>query len=156
MLEVRGREVQIPELHSFELSEPDALELRPERRGVADEHDRQAIGLQIQPRHALDVVRRDGVHALAEVLQVRQRQVVEHDVEHLQRDVVRRFDREREAAGQYAFASSSSRSLTRSRCSRQNSSTMSRSTSPVASERVLVSASKSPLSFSVSMLACAP
>ena len=27
-----------------------------ERRGVADQHDRQPIGLQIAPRHALDVV----------------------------------------------------------------------------------------------------
>ena len=56
----------------------------------------------------------------------------------------------------YAFASASSRSLTRSRCSRQNSSTIRRSTSPVASERVLVSASMSPLYFIVSRLACAP
>ena len=47
----------------------------------------------------------------------------------------------------YACASASSRSETRSRCSRQNSSTISRSASPVVSDRVSVSATKSPASL---------
>ncbi len=56
----------------------------------------------------------------------------------------------------YAFASDSSRSLTRSRCSRQNSSTIKRNTWPVSTVRVFVSASKSPLSLNVLKSACAP
>ena len=71
----------------------------PNAGGVADQHDRQAIGLEIGARHALDIVDGHRVHAVAEVLQILDRQAVEHHVQHLHGDRVRRFDRQRKAAG---------------------------------------------------------
>ena len=61
---VRSRFVQLDRLEG---AEADAAQLRREGRGVADEHDRQPVGLQIGPRDALDVVDGDGVDALTEV-----------------------------------------------------------------------------------------
>ena len=86
--------------------------------GVADEHDRQPIGLEVLPRHALDVVGRDRVHPLAIGLDVAQRQAVEQHVQHLRGDRVRRLDRERETCRPGSPArSASSRCDTGSRCS---------------------------------------
>ena len=76
-------------------------------------------------------------------------EAVEHRVEHLQRDRARRLDRQREAAGQVRLRVGQLALAARAaRCSRQNSSTISRSASPVVSERVSVSATMSPASLS--------
>ncbi len=98
--EVRGREIELGERDALELVEADARQLLREHRRVADQHDRQPVGVQVLPRHALDVVRRDRVDALAVGLQLVQIEAVEHRVQHLQRDRARRLDRQRKAAGQ--------------------------------------------------------
>ena len=62
---VRSRSGRFDDL---EVAEADALQLLDEALRVAHEHDRQPIGPEVLPRHALDVVRRDGVDPLAVVL----------------------------------------------------------------------------------------
>src|SRR5256712_11683518 len=99
-LEVCGRQIELAELHRLVRAEADAFELRRERRRVADEHHRQAIGTQELARDALDVVDADRVHALAERLELFERQTVEQHVDHLHRDRLGRLDRQREAAGE--------------------------------------------------------
>src|SRR5256885_1234826 len=56
LLEIGGGEVEIRELHRLVFAEADALQLRGERRRIADEHDRQVIRLQVEARDPLDVV----------------------------------------------------------------------------------------------------
>ena len=115
--------------------EPGARQLLREHRRVADQHDRQPVRMQVLLRDALDVVRRDRVHALAIGLQLVQVESVEHGVQDLQRDRARRLDRQRKAAGQVRLRISAARArCTRCRCSRQISSTISRSASPVVSD----------------------
>src|SRR4029079_13642868 len=99
LLEIRRRQIEIAHLDNLERVEAEAAELRNERCRVADEHDRQSIGAQIEPRDALYFVGRDRVDALAERLQLFDRQAVEEHVEHLGRDRVGRFNRQRETAG---------------------------------------------------------
>ena len=54
--EIRGREIELGERDALELLKADARQLLRERRRVADQHDRQPIGVQVLPRDALDVV----------------------------------------------------------------------------------------------------
>ena len=56
--------------------------------------------MQVQPRDALHVVHADRVHAFAVRLKLIEIQSVEHRVQDLQRDLARRFNRQRETAGQ--------------------------------------------------------
>ena len=68
--------------------------------GVADEHDRQAIGTEVAARDALHIIRRHAPHALGKRLQLLERQLVEQLIEHLRGNRVGRLDRQREVAGQ--------------------------------------------------------
>ena len=85
---------------ALELIEAGAGSCFDERRRIADEHDRQPVGMQVAPRHALHVVDGDGVDALAVRLQLVEIEAVEDGVEHLQRDLAGRLDGERERSGQ--------------------------------------------------------
>ena len=98
--EVGGQQVHLLDRDALELAEADALQIVDERVGVADEHDRQAIRLEVAARDALDVVRRHLLHALAIGLQLLERQLVEQLIEHLRRDRVGRFDGQREVPDQ--------------------------------------------------------
>src|SRR5919201_5104775 len=60
-LEISRCQIEVPQLDSLEAAKADAAQLRFERRRVAHEHDRQAIGLQIRARDPLDVVHRHRV-----------------------------------------------------------------------------------------------
>ena len=96
----RRAEVQVAHGNLLELVEPGARQLLLELRGIADQHDRQAVGVQIGARHALDVVHGDRVDALAKRLQLLQVETEEHRAQHLHGDRARRLDGQREAAGQ--------------------------------------------------------
>ena len=112
--------------------------------------------MQVLLRDALDVVDGDRVDALAIRLQLVQIEAVEHRVEHLQRDRARRLDRQREAAGQVRLRVGQLALLHALALQPHISSTISRSASPVVSDRVSVSATMSPVSFSALMSAEAP
>ena len=48
LLEVGRRQIEVVDLDRFEPPEADAAQLRRERRRVADEHDRQPVGLEVE------------------------------------------------------------------------------------------------------------
>ena len=155
--EVGRHQVEIRHVDHFDVVEPEAAQLRrrtPPRCPPGRSTGGPAAGSSRATRSMSSV--RDRIHPLAERLQLLDGQAVEQHVQHLRGDRVRRLDRQREAACDVRLRSGQLPLATRSRCSRQNSSTMRRSTSPVASDRVLVDASKSPASRSVSMSALAP
>ncbi len=93
-------EIEVRERDPLELIEADAGQLLGEHGGVADQHDRQPIGMQVLLRDPLNVVGRDRVDAIAKGLQLFEIEAEEDRVEHLQRDRARRLDRQRKAAGQ--------------------------------------------------------
>ena len=96
--EVRGGEVEPLDRHAFELPESHALELGFDEPRIADQHDREARRLEVAARHALDVVALDGIDASTIGLEVLDVEVVEQDVEDLERDGVWRLDGQREVA----------------------------------------------------------
>ena len=140
-------EIEIGNRNTLELTEAERFELAGKHRGIADQNNRQLIGLQEVLRHSLDVHRGDAVDAIAVGLDLRQVQAEEQMRQHLLRNRAGRFDRQREIAGQEFLGARSSWGFTGSFCSRKNSSTISRSDSPVADERVSVSATMSPLNL---------
>ena len=100
--ERRRVEIELRRAESARTSpKPTRLELARERRRVADQHDRQLIRLEELPRDALDVRRRHAPSTRSTVgLDLRQVQAVEQMRQHLLGDRGRRFDREREIAGE--------------------------------------------------------
>ena len=144
--ERRGIEIQIGERDALEVGEPQRLELAGERRRVADQHDRQLVGLEELPGDALDVHRRHALHSVAVGLDLGQIQAEEQVRQHLLR-------RSRSAISMVSgncrrgspARPATRRGFTVSRCSRENSSTIRRRASPVAGVRVSVSATISPV-----------
>ena len=55
-LEVGRHEIEVAQLDALEAAEPDAAQLRLERRGVSDKDHRQPIRFEIRARHPLDVL----------------------------------------------------------------------------------------------------
>ena len=136
---------------------PTARSCGTKRLRVADQHDRQTVGLDVLPGDALDVVRRDRLHALAERADLLERQLVEHRVEHDGRDVVRRLDGQREAAGQIGLrvgqlALEDTLPLQLARTPRPSAAALRRSSRSACS----VSATKSPACFIACVSAEAP
>ena len=54
--QIRRGEIELGERNALDLIEADAGEIFREHRRVADEHDRELVGMQVLLRDALDVV----------------------------------------------------------------------------------------------------
>ena len=61
LLEVRRQQIEVVERDGFVPAKPDAAKLRRKHRRVADEDDRDGVGLQVETRDALDVVDGDAL-----------------------------------------------------------------------------------------------
>ena len=101
--EIRGREIEIRKGDTLVLLKADAWQLLREHRRVPNQDDGELVRVQVKARDTLDVVRRHGIHTLAECLQLVQIQAVEHRVQHLQGYRARRLDRQRKVAGQVSL-----------------------------------------------------